>query len=290
MNDFLRQFISLPNRLLSELEQIKNELIAAHRTYKTKNAERDGKPIVFTATLSRSQADIQQDNRRHEEHQGHQNRNLLVQIMGLLVTMIIAVATLLSAKAAKDAAKASRDQASAAWKNIEITSKSIDLTVDNFHRDQRAWVGPYHPRIDHSSFGTIIVIGDTMNFGKTPATLTRIRLGSQFLNGYNTEPPTDPFKNAGWKSDSNDTFVEFPSQPGIQLGLSAPAYTGETLNEIRNMTKTLNFFGEINYRDTFGSDHFTRFCLHYVLTWGPDSKEALVACKNWNATDDTPAH
>jgi hypothetical protein len=169
---------------------------------------------------------------------------------------------------------------------LKETMKQTELTRKNFTVDQRAWVGPMNMHISHSSAGSVFLQGNASNVGKTPATITRIHLGSKFSSGENVEPPSDPFKDAEWSSDFSGNAVIFPNQPGMDLGLAERGYSGTELNAIRSKESTLNYFGTIEYRDTFGGSHFTHFCYHYVITWAPDPREGIVVCKTWNGTDD----
>jgi hypothetical protein len=149
--------------------------------------------------------------------------------------------------------------------------------------DQRAWVGPMIVQHMHAIPETGVRVQLTLsNSGRTPAFISRIQKNSQFMDGNLTELPPD----AALKEDFSGRAVVFPNQPGIGVDIPAPDYGVDDMNAIRDKKKTLNFYGMVEYSDIFGKGHFTKFCYHYVVTWGPLPFEGFVSCKKYNDTDD----
>jgi hypothetical protein len=149
--------------------------------------------------------------------------------------------------------------------------------------DQRAWVGPINVRHMHPSASAGVRVQLALiNVGKTPAFVSSIQKNSLFMDGDLTELPPDP----SLQQDFAGRAVLFPNQAGIGVDIPAPDYTDADLTAIRNHHKTLNFYGKVEYSDIFGDRHFTKFCYHYVVTWGPLPFEGLTACREYNDTDD----
>jgi hypothetical protein len=149
--------------------------------------------------------------------------------------------------------------------------------------DQRAWVGPTNVRhLLVSPVNGVRVQLALANSGKTAAFVSRIQKNSLFIEGNLTELPPDPTL----EEDFSGRALVFPNQPGLGVDIPAPDYNDADLNAIRDHKKTLNFFGIVEYRDIFGSQHFTKFCYHYVVTWGPSPFEGLISCRRYNDTDD----
>jgi hypothetical protein len=149
--------------------------------------------------------------------------------------------------------------------------------------DQRAWVGPMNVHHMHPgpNAGVRVQLALT-NIGKTPAFVSGIQKNSLFIDGDLAEVPSQPIL----KQDFTGRTVVFPNQAGIGIDIPAPDYNDADLNAIRNHTKTLNFYGRVDYSDIFGGRHFTTFCYHYIVTWGPLPFEGLASCKEYNDTDD----
>lgn len=132
--------------------------------------------------------------------------------------------------------------------------------------DQRAWVGPINVRHMHPSPSAGVRVQLALiNVGKTPAFVSSIQKNSLFLDGDLTELPPDP----SLQQDFAGRAVLFPNQAGIGVDIPAPDYT------------------DAEYSDIFGGRHFTKFCYHYVVTWGPLPFEGLTGCRKYNDTDDS---
>ncbi|MGB2606200.1 MAG: hypothetical protein WBC78_21515 [Candidatus Sulfotelmatobacter sp.] len=150
--------------------------------------------------------------------------------------------------------------------------------------DQRAWVGPMNVRHMHTTPGTAVRVQLALtNIGKTPAFVSSIQKNSLFIDGDLMELPRD----SALERDFSGRAVIFPGQAGMGIDIPAPDYSDADLNAIRNHRKTLNFYGTVEYGDIFGKQHFTKFCYHYVVTWGPVPFEGLTSCKAYNDADHT---
>lgn len=150
--------------------------------------------------------------------------------------------------------------------------------------DQRAWVGPVNVRHTHSGPDTGVRFQFALaNSGKTPAFVSTIQKNSVFMDGDLTDPPA----NSALKEEFTGRAVIFTGQPGIGIEIPAPDYSDADLNAIRDHRKTLNFYRRFEYSDIFGNQHFTKFCYHYVVTWGPFPFEGLTSCRQYNDTDDS---
>lgn len=239
--------------MIAELKQINEELTEIHSTYKSTQEKDESQPIVVNATLSIPNGEKTEDKRHHGAVETFQERYLLIQGIGLFITIIIAGATFFSAKAAKDAASAAREQAQASWKNIEMTRKNIDLTVEQFQRDQRAWVSVKSVKIIAANYpnkeGSIQV--DIVNSGKTPALHAEIISMGVGITRQTIKmgPPPSP------------QIMDIPpSGGGYSMFLGIPKGTPTEIY--------LRFV--ISYRDVFQSTelHKTTFCGRWNPIWG----------------------
>ncbi|MGA9306161.1 MAG: hypothetical protein WBW31_12235 [Candidatus Sulfotelmatobacter sp.] len=133
MRTIVEQFISLPSKIASELEQIKSELASIRRASDSRKEQEQRQPIVVSASLSRTQAEIDQDERSRIENRHYQNRNLAVQCAIAGVTLIVAIASLMSAVAAKQSSDTGARQLELAerpWVFISGSELTTPITFD----------------------------------------------------------------------------------------------------------------------------------------------------------------
>jgi hypothetical protein len=169
----------------------------------------------------------------------------------------------------------------------ESSKQAFQATIDNFHHEQRAWVGPIEMGINEPPIhvGSRLVATIVLtNSGKTPAlnvsTLAAIAFWDKRL-------PVDPH----FKIDNTDQPSNSVIQPGMKetittLPISSPLNSGagvvgtNDLAEIESGESIVYVFGRITYRDVFQKEHRTTFCgfLNRNLT-------TLRACKTYNQAD-----
>jgi hypothetical protein len=169
---------------------------------------------------------------------------------------------------------------------LKQSSKSLQATIDQFHLDQRAWVGPID--VDPAPFleGTEHVYLKTgekprfsfeiSNSGKTPALQLTTRLATQvyksserFLPDFNK--PTTP----------STVAVLFPgAKLRVETSESHGVVAPEHVSALTSGDFVFYVYGEILYDDVFGAHHKTTFC-----TFVQKSLTKLTSCSTYNHSD-----
>ena len=210
-----------------------------------------------------------------------------------------------SANAARDAVKVASDtltetqasnarQAALAEKARESSDKNssqtLQATIDQFHQDQRAWLGVCDLALLQLEDDKPIVAQIKLcNTGKTPASHVQER--GKYRTEY--EPkyiPTDAEVNQF--SPTNAQSVPPQGFNYLKMGDFSKSYTAvATANERAGMDAlsksyadikagrmTIFYYGDIRYFDTFGKPHTTKFC---IFLSDPATKEMLY-CPEYN--------
>jgi len=149
---------------------------------------------------------------------------------------------------------------------------ALQATIDNFHQEQRAWVGPQHLELNPAPiapepFSATMTI---TNSGKTPA----LRVNSLFYL-HPSDRMIDVFDYVKHpieiKSEEKGSIMMLPGIP-----YELPAQTGGTdalgIESVKNGHKFLYFFAFISYQDVFRNIHRTRVCALYrpkMRAFGP---------------------
>lgn len=158
--------------------------------------------------------------------------------------------------------KIAQDALTASQQSVD---KSLGATIDNFHLEQRAWVGV-------STMALTVILeneplraeAEITNSGKTPAFKVRIdKAGIQ--TNYGPLDVDDFIASGKWKKPTQPR-----SSPTIfpNSGVKIPFHTDQNLTEmwvkqIADHVLWVYIFGDIYYRDAFGIEHMTEFCGHY---------------------------
>lgn len=219
-----------------------------------------------------------------------------------LATIVIAVATVLYTSTAmkqldvmantlremQDNGKTSTDQtekiiteanriAGSMSETAHQSKVALDATIENFHLEQRAWVGPTivsYPR--HTVNGNKVYVKEgekftadisVINSGKTPARDVRTVTTVFF------EKPRTILKQQVPKNVKDLQGVGI-LQPGARLEISTvfprngAVISKNDIEEITSGRAIISIVGEINYSDVFKESHFAKFCfqLRHDLT------------------------
>lgn len=209
--------------------------------------------------------------------QQYQRRTLALSFVSILIVLSLAYlaylqwgdmneANFLTFKALRDA-KISRRQ----------TNEALKASIDQFHLDQRAWVGPTgHTTLIISEGEKLAYSIIIQNSGKTPALKMHTNIsGNSVAKGtpftFSYEPP-------------NTIRSESVLQPNATSFLAPEGKTSITqgnINALKSGDYILYFYGRIDYRDVFGEKiHITTFC-QYVM---PDLK-TVNNCSVYNTAD-----
>lgn len=211
----------------------------------------------------------------------------------VVITFYYARAAYRQAVASETAANAARDAVCVAGRTLNETIRSnqaqetanklaAKTTTDNFHLDQRAWLGASDYTYTITESGPITSTAIVLNTGKSPARdiLCRItgvtKLKTDVLQDSDiVYPPDLPILKQG---------TIFPNQH-FPLTAGGPPMESEKqkvwFENVQSGKWTQYFFGKVRYKDTFGRDHWTHFCTQFV----PATKSG-TPCRIYNTTDD----
>jgi hypothetical protein len=258
MKTLFERFLSFPDKLIQELQSIKNEITAAHHTYKATADKKQAEPIVHV--LSRSQAERDEEESRHKEERRYQKRTLWIQGIYTLVTAVIAVATFISVRTAQNSASVSKDNAEAALKQSRL--------------EQRAWIGvtatiiplknkqanplqplvPLEPLID-SAFSLRFIFKNT---GRTPAVNMRPVVEDASMRSQPDQIPEPNFtlKN-GMLGHPQILVPEASFVSDLPSTMDRKAF-----EEIITLRRRVFVFGRVEYDDVFSGHHWYNFCMY----------------------------
>lgn len=249
-----------------------------------------GVPVLETPLqrIEREQAEAKQRDKLYKDEQLEINRRQLEinrQQLGVntwlmtftfllvITSTITSLISLYQARISRISANAARDAVGVASRTLgetqrsntaqqKIASDSFKATVDNFHLDQRAWIGP--KGLDMKPMQAPNPIASTMtitNSGKTPA------LRVEFL--YYLHPSDGPINVV--------EYIKHPVEKGNLMSASTIMLPGATyvlspetgstdalgVDSVKNGRKLIYFFVFISYVDVFGAKHHTRACALY---------------------------
>jgi hypothetical protein len=155
------------------------------------------------------------------------------------------------------------------WKSTRRLADSGQATA---HRQLRAYVAVsdivYEPPIGGQAARVTLTI---QNFGATPAYKLAIAVDAQIVSNE---------QQLSVATSSSRTLGHLP--PGVEFAItrSALIYPGTVPSDEADSARSVFVYGCIEYVDTFGNPHFTRFRFQD----GPDQK--FFACQEGNETDD----
>jgi hypothetical protein len=155
--------------------------------------------------------------------------------------------------------------------SASFSQQSLQATIDNFHEDQRAWVGI----AGNGHISTSIVDGsplkvhiDFQNFGKTPA------FNERGIAKILTHPNSVPLPSFDTYS-LVEASAPITLMPGVSAGVTIETNTPSAEGNVIIMDKTMitsidggamevYLYGSQWYDDAFKKPHRTDFCLIYL--------------------------
>ena len=259
-------------------------------------------PVLRTELLI-PQAVIDQHNSEQKEENRRERWKLRVEVATLIAILIYTTiagyqgcqmrrsteAAEESAKAAANAvaiADATRAQnREAVEKTLAQGKSTLEATIENFHRDQRAWIGPTlisPPRFADEGKRVYIQEGATpvfgiriKNSGKTPAR----KVKTEFIWGWHKKEVEflHPYPAINIPKPMSSVFPDGEMQLDTPV---MPILPKEFVENVKNGTNILRVYGYVNYEDIFGIAHRTTFCnyLSQDLT-------AFALCNSYNDAD-----
>lgn len=188
-----------------------------------------------------------------------------------------AVAKLQSQTEKMDAARESSERTSA---------RALQATIDNFHSEQRAWVG-----IDESGAidwrkcdttnptATCTLTLLIRNTGRTPALAVKRAIGFELSTTLDKQPRLDSLRLIEDKLRNSDNGRSLAPQGTLNLEITdGDAYVSSHWPKVVSRVDYLYLFGRIDYSDIFGGSHSSVFCL-YVKE--PATKQ-VASCDAYN--------
>jgi len=144
--------------------------------------------------------------------------------------------------------------------------KALDATVQQFHLEQRAWIG-----VDNFSIKPLVpnqklhVEGKITNSGKTPAFNTTMAITMHFAEKSEdiSKFAVSPRRAKAPKEIIPSAAVLFPGNPKTVMSESSFALDKNAIQEINARHRLVYIFGEIGYTDAFSASHLTTFCVLY---------------------------
>jgi hypothetical protein len=179
--------------------------------------------------------------------------------------------------------------------NSESSRKAIQSTIDNFHNDQRAWIGctvqSGVPQIEGDHIKSFKVNFICLNTGKTPA----IDFIHQVSLGYSSHPETFKPSFTGGQTikagtiKSVSTFFpgsqyrdseEFPEQMFSVVVITPKTTLPVTPQMLDDPSIGLFAYGRVCYKDIFRRPHWLRFCNFY-----DNAAKSWPSCEKYNELD-----
>jgi len=168
-------------------------------------------------------------------------------------------------------------------RQANLAEQSLQANIDQFHRDQRAWLGTSDNTYTIVESGPIHSSVTVLNTGKSPATEIICRItGTTKPKGYvlRDSDIVYPTKLPTLKEGTIFPNQHFPLTAGGDP--MEPNKQKIWFDKVQNGEWVQYFFGDVRYKDTFGVAHWTHFCSKYV----PADKVG-TPCPIYNNTDDS---
>jgi hypothetical protein len=278
----------LMRRLLEAVKDVNRAVQNQTEAINAGGENRDAKANIPTEVRCEVRFDQQTvAQNRAEQDRNHRTQNSVRKAAwaAFIAASIYSIIAACQLHEMQKATRATQDAANAAKDGVTVAEKSIGATIDNFHLDQRAWVGVTQfgsssatqndaPYIEAGK--EVRFIARFTNSGKTPAKTTRTDIAFQFLpKGVQLSPtlkePNPPI-----------TASTFIVQPGathflqtLPTVFSAPQIVAATQGQL-----VLYVYGTIRYQDVFGKEHSTEFCAFIT-----PSLKSFDGCPSYNDSD-----
>ena len=165
------------------------------------------------------------------------------------------------------------------------SKQALDATIDNFHLEQRAWVGPVRVLKQFDAGGKIVNgLGMIVtNTGKTPALNVVTFMGMNTILVHNRNLPKVAEYTFNYPSPvSGQPFgSKGVLQPSMEVAFS-PSFQEENAKaeRIKDGFVLLYMHGLMTYDDVYTRPHTTKFCVYFE----PDLS-AAHSCPTYNEAD-----
>jgi hypothetical protein len=173
-------------------------------------------------------------------------------------------------------------QTAAQLKSAQAAQNAVKLAQDQMRVDQRAWLGAQDSTYSIAESGPIHSSVFVTNSGRSPAVEIVCKMTGITKEERNAIRISDIIYPADLQAIKAGTLFPNTHIPLIAGGIPMdPEMQKIWFKNIQSSAWGVYFFGEIQYRDIFGKEHWTHFCNAYV----PDTKSG-APCAIYNETDD----
>ncbi len=261
----------------------------------------DGVPIVRRLSdVERKQAEAESRDQKYKQDQVDLNKKLVCATVGLVVATFILGGIQLwymhrQWKLTSDSLSKMGDQVWAAKDAASAAKNAADTAQKEMRLEQRAWVGMTFPNLDEgkelSKKSPNVVFQcpfEISNWGRTPARMIEINANCSIL------PNGSEQLDLGENGPKHHTRIRFESiQPNetvkdwgiaaimVENGKPRPLFTTPELwQRVKTSDLEVIAHGKLTYIDSFGKEHWVRFCHAYSGTvGGPEN------CYRYNDSD-----
>jgi hypothetical protein len=178
--------------------------------------------------------------------------------------------------AQQTAADASKIAAAAALSQAANSEKALNTTIDNFHSEQRAWIGMLgvkNLKISAGQEAKFEVLFE--NTGKSPALNVEVDVTGKSIPS-NAEMTFTYPTPSGIRSN----MVVQPGMREMIPSAGGTIPTGEQIEAIKTGQAILYLYGKVSYNDVFNIPHHTTFCV--IIQ--PDLSTG-IDCEEYNYAD-----
>jgi hypothetical protein len=262
-----------------------------------------GVPVLETQLerIEREQKEAKNRDRLYKDEQLQINRqqlkvNTLLMIFTCFLVVTSAITSFISlyqAKIAKISAIAARDAVAVASGTLDEAEKSearqaesnrlsLKSAIDNFHLDQRAWVGVDNIVGAPAKGQSFVIQVYVKNTGKTPAMNVEPWKRVEALARMPHVQPncrrglaSGPTKSNGFLNPGGTFLLVLNPSHGLPLQ--------QELKDILGAKKSLYVYGCLIYDDVFRSPHWLTYC----SSWDEKSN-SYAPCEKYNDSGDGP--
>jgi hypothetical protein len=252
MDYFTKELISAIDKLRDQLQK-HSEAIAENAKA---TDQQEYKPPEVRAILNFPESVQASKTAAQEGQKRYQNRNLIVAWLTLIALVVYAAITGLIYIASDKAANAAVSAAEEAKQSRLQSIQSFNATIEQFHLDQRAWIGVVAVRKIDFQQNPIDLGVDLANTGKTPAFNVKSRIVVKFIpKGEAVTITYLPIRLPNYR----DTL--FPGMVTTLRPTSTPPIPATIAEEVKSGSTVIYYYGWITYDDVFHQSHRTEFCL-----------------------------
>ncbi len=305
MDYVTRQFINLTKKFRKELHKYSSDLNSAlhklteeiRESHQAAERKQSITPEITSHIHLPESIEIHKSQADAKTERGYQKATLWISALTLAAIAIYAVLVYLQYQEMIDATGTEQQALVETRRNRLQSEKSLKATIDQFHLDQRAWIGvniftDKERKVHHTMGESMVIPFQLINTGKTPAVLKDGIMQCKLLDISHDLPPEPPPVH-GYRFERAIVFPNqdhiYPTQVVDDNGV-AQTLDRAIAEKFAKSTLQIETIGFVNYDDVFGCHHWVKFC---YLTGAsrprkPTSQERR--CIEANDTDKDPCN